>query len=87
MARIIREIKEIQENPLRQYLKETGINDNFFYEYNNCNRELTIFTKIPGIRIGFRGKGVNRLREILNEQFEHDVDIQFKEMKGNFMSL
>lgn len=81
------EIREMQENPLRQYLKETGINDNFFYEYKNCNRELTIFTKIPGIWIGLRGKGVNRLNELLNEQFKHDVDIQFKEVKGNFMSL
>ena len=80
-------IKEIQETPLRQYLKETGINDNFFYEYKNCSRELTIFTKIPGVWIGFQGKGVNRLSEILNEQFGHEVDIQFKEMKGNFMSL
>ena len=80
-------IKEIQETPLQQYLKETGINDNFFYEYKNCSRELTIFTKIPGVWIGFQGKGVNRLSEILNEQFGHEVDIQFKEMKGNFMSL
>ena len=80
-------IKEIQEAPLRQYLKETGINDNFFYEYKNCSRELTIFTKIPGVWIGFQGKGVNRLSEILNEQFGHEVDIQFKEIKGNFMSI
>ena len=80
-------IKEIQETPLRQYLKETGINDNFFYEYKNCSRELTIFTKIPGVWIGLKGKGVDRLSEILNEQFGHEVDIQFKEMKGNFMSL
>lgn len=80
-------IKEIQETPLRQYLKETGINDNFFYEYKNCSRELTIFTKIPGVWIGLQGKGVDRLSEILNKQFGHEVDIQFKEMKGNFMSL
>ena len=80
-------IKEIQETPLQQYLKETGINDNFFYEYKNCSRELIIFTKIPGVWIGFQGKGVNRLSEILNEQFGHKVDIQFKEMKGNFMSF
>lgn len=80
-------IKEIQETPLQQYLKEAGINDNFFYEYKNCNRELTIFTKIPGVWIGLQGKGVDRLSEILNEQFGHEVDIQFKEMKGNFISL
>ena len=48
-------IKEIQETPLQQYLKEAGINDNFFYEYKNCSRELTIFTKIPGVWIGFQG--------------------------------
>ena len=81
------DIREIQEKPLRQYLEEVGINDNFFYEYQNCNRELTIFTKIPGIWIGPGGKGVNRLSEILNKQFEHEADIQIKEMKGNFMSL
>ena len=82
-----REIREMREAPLKLFLEEANINDNFFYEYKNCSRELTIFTKIPGVWIGFQGKGVNRLSEILNEQFGHKVDIQFKEMKGNFMSL
>ena len=82
-----KEIREAQEAPLKLFLEETNINDNFFYEYKNCSRELTIFTKIPGVWIGFQGKGVDRLSEILNEQFGHEVDIQFKEMKGNFMSI
>lgn len=83
---ILEEIREIQEKPLRQYLTERNINDNFFYEYENINRELTIFTNRPGIWIGRGGEGVNRLKEILSKQFDHEVEVSFMEIKGRFMS-
>lgn len=83
---ILEEIREMQEKPLRQYLTERNINDNFFYEYEHINRELTIFTNRPGIWIGRSGEGVNRLKEILSEQFDHEVEVSFVEIKGRFMN-
>lgn len=81
-----RTTKEIQEKPLIQFLKEIDMHDNFFYEYTNINRKLIIYTKHPGIWIGSKGKAVERLKEILKENFEHDVIVDFKELKGNFLS-
>lgn len=79
--------KEIQEKPLTQFLNEMDMHDIFYYEYTDMNRKLLIYTKHPGIWIGFRGKGVERLKEILKENFEHDVIVDFKELKGNFLSI
>ena len=76
----------MQEKPLRQYLTERNINDIFFYKYEHIDRELTIFTNRPGIWIGRSGEGVNRLKEILSEQFDHEVEVSFVEIKGRFMS-
>lgn len=81
-----RTTKEIQEKPLIQFLKEMDIHDNFFYEYTDINRKLLIYTKHVGIWIGFRGKAVERLKEILKENFEHEVIVNFKELKGNFLN-
>lgn len=81
-----KEIREMREAPLKLFLEEANINDNFFYEYKSNNKILTIYTIIPGIWIGFRGRGIKRLKEILKAEFNHDVEVEFKEIKGNFMS-
>lgn len=82
-----KEIREMREAPLKLFLEEANINDNFFYEYKSSNKILTIYTIIPGIWIGFRGRGIKRLKEILKAEFNHDVEVEFKEIKGNFMSI
>lgn len=82
-----KEIREMQEAPLKLFLEEANINDNFFYEYKSINKTLIIYTNIPGIWIGFRGRGIKRLKEILKAEFNHDVEVEFKEIKGNFMSI
>ena len=82
-----KEIREMREAPLKLFLEEANINDNFFYEYKSSNKILTIYTIIPGIWIGFRGRGIKRLKEILKAEFNHDVEVEFKEINGNFMSI
>ena len=80
-----REIREMREAPLKLFLEEANINDNFFYEYKSSNKILIIYTIIPGIWIGFKGRGIKRLKEILKAEFNHDVKVELKEIKGNFM--
>ena len=82
-----REIREMREAPLKLFLEEANINDNFFYEYKSSNKILIIYTIIPGIWIGFKGRGIKRLKEILKAEFNHDVKVELKEIKGNFMSV
>lgn len=81
-----KEIREMREAPLKLFLEEANINDNFFYEYKSSNKIIIIYTIIPGIWIGFKGRGIKRLKEILKAEFNHDVEVEFKEIKGNFMS-
>lgn len=82
-----KEIREMREAPLKLFLEEANINDNFFYEYKSSNKILIIYTIIPGIWIGFKGRGIKRLKEILKAEFNHDVKVELKEIKGNFMSV
>lgn len=84
----IKESRKIEEAPLKQFLEEADINDNFFYKYKymGYHRILIIYTRIPGIWIGPKGKGVKRLKEILKHEFNREIEIEFKEIKGNFMS-
>ena len=82
-----REIREMREAPLKLFLEEANINYNFFYEYKSSNKILIIYTIIPGIWIGFKGRGIKRLKEILKAEFNHDVKVELKEIKGNFMSV
>ena len=82
-----REIREMREAPLKLFLEEANINDNFFYEYKSSNKILIIYTIIPGIWIGFKGRGIKRLKEILKAEFNHYVKVELKEIKGNFMSV
>lgn len=77
----------MQEAPLKLFLEETNINDNFFYKYKSINKTLIIYTNIPGIWIGLRGRSIKRLKEILKAEFNHDVKVKLKEIKGNFMSV
>ena len=50
--------------------------------------ELVIYTTRPGIWIGPSGREVNRLKEILKDNFKHHVEVSFKEIKfysGGFL--
>lgn len=79
-------IKNKKENPIKKFMKEIGINDNIIYEYKYRCYSLIIYTKYPGIWIGKAGSGVKRLKEILKEELKHDVEVNFVEVKGNFLS-
>lgn len=79
-------MKNIKENPIKKFMKEIGFNDNIIYEYQDNYHLLIIHTKYPGIWIGKAGSGVKRLKEILKEEWEHDVSVNFVEVRGNFLA-
>lgn len=79
-------MKNKKENPIKKFMKEIGFNDNIVYEYQDNYCSLIIHTKYPGIWIGKAGSGVKRLKEILKEEWEYDVAVNFVEVKGDFLS-
>lgn len=78
-------INNKKENPIRKFMKEIGFTDNIAYEYQDHYCSLIIHTKHPGIWIGKAGSGKKRLEEILKEEWERDVAVNFVEVKGNFL--
>lgn len=87
-ADAIKYCRELRTTPIMDFMKEKSFNETIAYEYNTKDTELTIYTTRPGIWIGPRGREVNRLREILKENFGHDVEVNIKEIKfysGGFL--
>lgn len=71
---VIKETMKMQA-PLKQFLEETGIDDKFSYRYNKSKNELIIYSEEPGIWIGYRGEGVERLREILKAELDQEINV------------
>jgi len=74
-----------RENALKRYLDEFNIKDVFAYDYNYSSNTFIIYTSKPGIWIGLHGKGANRLKQILSEDITENCNVEFREIKGNFI--
>lgn len=87
-AEAIRYTNELRIKPILDFMKEKSFNETIAYEYNAKDTELVIYTTRPGIWIGPSGREVNRLKEILKDNFKHHVEVSFKEIKfysGGFL--
>lgn len=83
--------REIQEVLNRWLWFEARINDNrkyvVGYKYLPDTKELIIYTDKPGILIGYHGKCVNKLKEMLKEA-GYEVTIDFAELwAGHFKEV
>ena len=82
-------IKESREDAFKEFLNEIHFQDNFVYDVRNKNSNLifTIYTKQPGIWIGYKGKNVKILEEILTKVENQRVFVEFKEIRGEFLNI
>lgn len=82
-------VKERRENAFREFLEEIDFHDKFFCEVKSeINKEtFTIYTTHPGIWIGYKGKNLKRLKEILSKVENTMVDVEFKEIRGEFFDI
>lgn len=79
-------MKNKKESPIKKFMKEElGFQDNILYEYKNNYRLLIIHSKHPGVWIGVAGSRVEKLKEILKKEWENDVEVNFIEIKGDFL--
>lgn len=78
-------MKNLHGNALKKYVNEAGFKDTFAYEYNYSTHKFTIYTSRPGVWIGKGGTGVDRLKEILLTELKKSCEIEFKEIRGEFV--
>ena len=73
------------KNVLLVFCKQTGIQLTFGYNNDLFRNKLTIYTKYPGMFIGFHGKYNDLLKELMKKEFLHDYEIEYIEVKGGFI--
>lgn len=50
------------------------------YAKEDKNGEVIIYTNRPGVLIGVAGKNIDKLKELLKEEFKHDYDVKIQEV-------
>lgn len=83
----VRMIKEKNENPIKEFMKKIGIEETIAYEYLANYTTLIIYTRHPGIWIGLNGRDDLLLKEILKNSFGHEVEVGYKEICGDFITI
>lgn len=79
-------VRNIHEGALKKFLDEIGLKDTFAYDYDYSVNKFIIYTCRPGVWIGKGGKDVERLKEILSEEVRENCGVEFKAMRGHFMT-
>lgn len=80
-------INKMREDALKHFMEKVGIKDVFAYEYNYDQNKFTIYTSKPGIWIGYHGKNVEILKEILSKEIKEGCGVEFKEIRGKFIVM
>lgn len=72
---------------IENWCKGCGMNEPVGYYNDLSKHELTIYTTRPGVMIGKAGKDINNVKEVLKEEFGHDYDIKFVEIRGHIVNI
>lgn len=72
---------------LEKWCKEIGCKYPIGYYNNLSDRKMVIYTERPGAMIGYHGKNVNLLKELLKEEFLHEYTIEFVEIRGKIINI
>lgn len=77
----IYELYEKLEEVISKWSKEVG--RPAAYRFNSENKEITIYTRCPGIFIGYAGETINKYKKELCEVLcTEDVSVKFIEIDG-----
>ncbi len=86
-GKVLEEMREQNERVMRHFFWKINYKGIVGYKNNLGQKIFTVWTDRPGILIGYRGKNVEILKEILKEEFGSDYEIEFKEIKADMMVI
>ena len=86
-GKILNEIEEKNERVMKHFFWRIGYKGIVGYENDLGKKVFIIWTDKPGILIGKGGQNVEILKDILKEEFDHDYEIEFKEIKGKMLVI
>ena len=76
-----------RQEAFKHFMDKIGLKDTFAYDYSYLDNKFTIYTSKPGIWIGLHGKNVENLKDILSKEIREDCDVEFKEIRGKFITI
>ena len=85
---VLQSMHNTDRNILEKWCKDIGYDEPIAYKhsrYTNCT--MTIYTRKPGILIGYKGKNVELLKDALKKEYGLDYGVTFKEIDGIFVNL
>lgn len=82
----INHMKERNEKPIKEFMEKIGIEETIAYEYLANYTTLVIYTKCPEIWIGRHGENELLLKEILKSNFNHEIEIEYDKIRGDFIT-
>ena len=87
VAEALEEMSERNERVMKNFFYRIGYKGIVGYENDLGKKVFIIWTDKPGILIGKGGQNVEILKGILKEEFDHDYEIEFKEIKGKMLVI
>ena len=81
--------KNREESVIKKWLNVIGYTykEPVGYYRNSWKREMEIYTTRPGCLIGKAGIDVNKLKEMLTEEFGGEWEVKFIEVRGGFVGI
>ena len=87
IGKALEEMSERNEMVMKNFFYRIGYKGIVGYENDLGKKVFTVWTDKPGILIGKGGQNVEILKDILKEEFDHDYEIEFKEIKGKMLVI
>lgn len=77
-----------EETLLKKWLDMIGNPvDTIAYYRDFCNSTMEIYTTRPGVLIGRAGESVDKLKQMLSDEFRGEWKVKFIEIRGGFLNL
>lgn len=82
-------IKEKRKKAFKTFLNEIDFHDTFAYQerYLDGKECFIIYTKYPSIWSGKKGMNIDRLKKLLSEAKGYPIDVEFRDILGEFLSI
>ena len=81
----IASIRKREDDIMRNWISELGYKDAIGYFFNYSDKTLEIYATRPGVLIGKAGVNINKLRDVLKEEFVKEWSIKFVEIRGSMI--
>lgn len=80
-------VKQREEGLLKRWIDEIGCKDPVGYYRDAYNKTMELYSTRPGALIGKTGVNIDRLKQMLTDEFHGDWRVKLVEVRGGFVNI